>query len=603
LRDGRPRPARSSFPTVTLASATMTWRAFARCASIAIGLLIPIVDTSPQVSSVMLADGTGREHMLLQMGEQWRNRCTIGSGTQQVHWLEWTDDGAPVERVETMDYDPRTRPWFQGAVAANDGNVYWTEPYTFYTTKEPGITVSARYDRGDGVERVIGFDVLLKDISEFTRNVAIGERGVVAVLTADRRLVGLPGVAALDDPDVRATAYLKRPQDLGLTLINDATAAVESEPRNSPNITCRFESGGEAWWGCAQPYSLTADQDLRIAILLPEAEVTGNLRQLRFIIIVIVIVVLAFGVFRAAFVARRFSRPIEALVEQSRRITQGELEATSQVESPIAEINALADAQEQLRQGIIARLQLEKVERDLDLARDIQRTLLPTAPPVTPGFEVAGWNQPADKTGGDYFDWLELPDGRTILTLADVTGHGIGPALIVAVCRAYMRAATSTGSASLSEAIARTNELLSVDIPDGRFVTAAIGILNPEQSTLELISAGQAPILFYEAASNTVHNWHADELPLGIMRGLAFDTPRLIAFKPGDMLLLTTDGFMEWPNAENEQFGTARLETFLRDHHDLEPEVLIERLHEAVLAHAGDVPQGDDLTAVVIRKL
>src|SRR6185503_4643035 len=84
--------------------------------------------------------------------------------------------------------------------------------------------------------------------------------------------------------------------------------------------------------------------------------------------------------------------------------------------------------------------ELERVNHDLDIARSIQQNLLPTKSPGMDQFEVAGWNQPADQTGGDYFDWQELPDGRFAISLGDATGHGIGPALVMASCRAYARA-------------------------------------------------------------------------------------------------------------------------------------------------------------------
>jgi phosphoserine phosphatase len=119
---------------------------------------------------------------------------------------------------------------------------------------------------------------------------------------------------------------------------------------------------------------------------------------------------------------------------------------------------------------------------------------------------------------------------------------------------------------------------------------------------MTMVSAGHGPLLYYEAATGTVHSWDADDVPLGIMSGLEFDAPREVDFRPGDLLMLVTDGFFEWANAAGELFGTARLEAYVREHHADPPEVLIRGLHEAVLAHADGTEQGDDLTAVVIRR-
>ncbi len=250
--------------------------------------------------------------------------------------------------------------------------------------------------------------------------------------------------------------------------------------------------------------------------------------------------------------------------------------------------------------GTLMREQLNKIERDLDIAREIQRGLLPTSAPDAPGFEIEGWSKPADQTGGDYFDWMKLPDGGTLITLADVSGHGIGPALIVAVCRAYMRA-SATGIA-LEAAIARVNDLLHMEIPSNRFVTAAVGVLQPESNEMSLVSAGQAPLLFYRASSRTIENWAADDLPLGIAPGLDFGRARTVRFEPGDALILATDGYFEWANGAGEQFGINRLEAFVAAHAHETPAVFIKGLHEQVIAHASGQVQPDDLTVVIIKR-
>jgi phosphoserine phosphatase RsbU/P len=309
-------------------------------------------------------------------------------------------------------------------------------------------------------------------------------------------------------------------------------------------------------------------------------------------------------------VSGRLSRPIERLRTSVLQIAGGDLEARVEGITGSDEIGELARSFNQMSGDLRSHIDRlaeeragrEKIERELDITREIQRGLLPRGEPRAPGFQVAGWNQAADKTGGDYFDWLELPDGRTVVTLADVTGHGIGPALIMAVCRAYMRASTSDDSVVLTDAISRVNNLLHADLPQGRFVTAAVGIIDPRAGAMALVSAGQAPILFYEARTGTVTNWPADDLPLGVVNGMRLESPRQIRFSPGDILLLTTDGFMEWPDSNGRNFGTKRLEEFLRANHQLAPSEFIAQLYQSVRAHGAGVTQGDDLTALVIKR-
>jgi sigma-B regulation protein RsbU (phosphoserine phosphatase) len=116
----------------------------------------------------------------------------------------------------------------------------------------------------------------------------------------------------------------------------------------------------------------------------------------------------------------------------------------------------------------------QKIQRDLSMASAIQQGLLPRDNPQFPGFDIAGWNCPADETGGDFFDFLELADGTLAVLIADVTGHGIGPALIMTEARALCRAAL-LGGVGLERAVADVQQLLSLDVPEGRFVTAFLG--------------------------------------------------------------------------------------------------------------------------------
>jgi serine phosphatase RsbU (regulator of sigma subunit) len=262
----------------------------------------------------------------------------------------------------------------------------------------------------------------------------------------------------------------------------------------------------------------------------------------------------------------------------------------------------------QIRKHVIASLQeaetrrqMERIQQDLDTARTIQQGLLPGQPLVTSGFDIAGWNRPADATGGDYFDWQELPGGRIAVSLADVSGHGIGPALVMAVCRAYARASLPAAS-NLTEVMTRLNELLVKDLPSERYVTFVVAWLDPSDSRVELISAGHGPLLLYEAASDQFQSVDPQGVPLGLFPGFLYGSPHRFEMAPGDLLVLTTDGFFEWANKQDEQFGLARLQEAVRSARDLQPSEIIRQLHAAVVEFAGGTDQQDDLTAVVVKR-
>src|SRR4051794_8932088 len=181
-----------------------------------------------------------------------------------------------------------------------------------------------------------------------------------------------------------------------------------------------------------------------------------------------------------------------------------------------------------------------RLERDLGIARSIQQGLLPSVTPVIDGFDVAGWNKPADETGGDYFDWQELPDGRLAVTIADVTGHGIGSALCMAACRSYARAGFAT-EPDLRNFVCRMNQLLHHDLLTGKFVTLAAGLLHPAESTLHLISAGHGPLLFYSSKEDAFHAYNAQGIPLGLLPRASYSGAQEVKFARGDILVLVTD--------------------------------------------------------------
>ena len=244
---------------------------------------------------------------------------------------------------------------------------------------------------------------------------------------------------------------------------------------------------------------------------------------------------------------------------------------------------------------------LDQVKHDLEIARSIQQGLFPAKPPGLKQFEVAGWNQPADQTGGDYFDWQELPDGRLAISLGDATGHGIGPALVSASCRAYARASflVNGGQNGLLD---RLNRLLAEDLSSNRFVTFAVVFLDPTSSNVRVLSAGHGPILWYSYATNKMVNLEAHGIPLGMIAGVEYSHGTEVSLASNDLLVLVTDGFYEWANPEGEEFGMKRLIDVICESRDYPSEEMIMRLRASVMKFCRGTKQQDDLTAVIIRR-
>lgn len=251
-------------------------------------------------------------------------------------------------------------------------------------------------------------------------------------------------------------------------------------------------------------------------------------------------------------------------------------------------------------------VQKQKMERAMQIARDIQRSLLPETPPVIPGFDVAGLSEPADETGGDTYDFIPLPDGQWAFVVADATGHGIGPALVIAETRAMLRASaqlTRASSASVAEILRTANQLLAHDLGGGTFVTCFLGILNPADGVLTYASAGHGPLLFYRHADDAFDQAAATSLPLGVMEDADFDDVRQFRFSPGDLAVITTDGIFEAMDAERNMFGVDRMLDILRASRDQTAKDMICRLQSTVGRFAAGLPQADDLTAIAIKKM
>jgi len=255
------------------------------------------------------------------------------------------------------------------------------------------------------------------------------------------------------------------------------------------------------------------------------------------------------------------------------------------------------------RQGLLeAAAVQQRMRRDLEVAREIQQALLPRTPPEMPGWDVAGWTRPADETGGDCYDWLRLADGALALLIGDATGHGIGPALISSEARALVRG-TVTQTTDLARLVPHVNDLLGEDLREGTFVTAFIGLLDPRDGRIDYTSAGHGPILEFDAATGAITEHPTHGTPLGLFPGMEYDPPSRIELEPGDMLLLFTDGFLEWSRADGEQFGPERLAEVVRRLRDRPAAEIIAAVYEAVVAFAAGTPQADDCTAVIVKRL
>jgi phosphoserine phosphatase len=243
----------------------------------------------------------------------------------------------------------------------------------------------------------------------------------------------------------------------------------------------------------------------------------------------------------------------------------------------------------------------EKMRQQLEMARVVQMSSLPSTMPRVPGYDLFGTFEPADLTGGDTFDLAVLEQG-VLVVLGDATGHGIGPALSVTQMQAMLRMAFRLG-ASLETAFVQVNNQLADILPGDRFITAFIGLLDPATHRMRFHSGGQGPILHFHAARGEFTHYMPTSFPLAAMPLATLRQPAIgIAMAPGDILALISDGIFEYEAFGGEQFGEKRVRDFIIREHESGMRELAAKLFAEVKGFAKGAPQEDDMTIVLVKR-
>ena len=250
--------------------------------------------------------------------------------------------------------------------------------------------------------------------------------------------------------------------------------------------------------------------------------------------------------------------------------------------------------QQQAIEGIALR-------KELDLARKVQEAMIPKTKPDVPGLEAAGWTRPASVNGGDCFDLWRLPDGRLGIFLADASGHGIAPALVVMQARTLVRTLSET-ECDARCLLERVNARLADDMVPGRFVTAFLGFLSPADGSLEWYSAGHGPILIRPDPAGPLRALDATAAPLGILPDLLGDPAPPAQLGPGGWIVVTSDGLTEAFAPDGELYGVDRLIDTLKQT-DSHPDLTLAALRAAMLKWQGKEEPNDDQTVVAVRRV
>jgi serine phosphatase RsbU (regulator of sigma subunit) len=244
----------------------------------------------------------------------------------------------------------------------------------------------------------------------------------------------------------------------------------------------------------------------------------------------------------------------------------------------------------------------ERIEQELRIARLIQQTLLPKTLPELPGYDVAAYYQPAREVGGDFYDFLELEDGRLGLVVGDVTDKGVPAALVMATTRTMLRAAAQR-LFSPGEVLRRANDSLVTDIPPNMFITCLYAILDIESGRLVYANAGHdLPYRRRAGRSEGADELRATGMPLGLMPGMGYEEKEIVLHK-GESVLFYSDGLVEAHDPiTREMFGFPRLQGMVGTHRSGGSSLIGFLLSELSSFTGEDWEQEDDITLVTLER-
>jgi sigma-B regulation protein RsbU (phosphoserine phosphatase) len=279
------------------------------------------------------------------------------------------------------------------------------------------------------------------------------------------------------------------------------------------------------------------------------------------------------------------------------RVTNGDLSRLVPVATS-DEFGLIADYTNTMIMGLRDRI---KMIAALKLAEEVQQNLLPQLPPHIDGLDISGVSIYCDETGGDYYDYLELPHGAFGIAVADAADHGVGAALHMATARAFLISGVRHYEKP-SDVLQEINRYLVNDgMKTGRFVSMFLVFIDPTEKSLSWIRAGHEPALLFDPTENAFQILDGDGIVLGVDENYRYQASERRGWAPGSVLVIGTDGIHETRDAAGEFFGRQRLQNLIRQHHSQSAETIQNAIVEDLVEFRADMPQEDDITLVVVK--
>jgi serine phosphatase RsbU (regulator of sigma subunit)/anti-sigma regulatory factor (Ser/Thr protein kinase)/transposase len=346
-----------------------------------------------------------------------------------------------------------------------------------------------------------------------------------------------------------------------------------------------------------------------VEITLREAAIGERIARARTDLAVIALFTLMLGFAASALLIQIFVKPIQTLSETVRAIGEGTMVADIG-SSGNEEIDDIARAFNEVTAKFRAAqghlMEQERLQREMQVAQEIQQTLLPRKVPELEGFEVGYLYRAAKEVGGDYFDFLHVDERTEGIVVADVSGKGVPGSLVMTMIRTALRM-EARGNRSASDVMAKMNAFVTEDMKKGMFVTMFYVVLDSVTRDVSYASAGHNPMILYRGQSDTTYFLKPKGIPVGIntpdqdlfRKTISVEKLRL---RQDDMLVIYTDGITEAMNTSREQFGEGRLLAAIKRYGSLTPQEFADKLNQEIEDFTGGAPQNDDITLVAVKE-
>jgi len=385
----------------------------------------------------------------------------------------------------------------------------------------------------------------------------------------------------------------------------EALATIAAEWEAHPSGFIEFPYRGEpAVWAFAR-----AGQDLGVVIMVARQDITNHVDSfiqafarwqwldtaIASATVLLLVVILAFWQSKALI------RPFTVMAEAVQQLGQGDFSARMHIRTG-DERELVAEAFNTMVPQLQDRMEIRKA---LDVAREIQTRLLPHNLPEIPGYDIAARSVSCDETGGDYYDFFPCSTAgchHLGIVVGDVTGHGIGAALLMATARALIRTQAER-NATLSQRIQTVNRMLTADVGDsGHFMTVFYLELDHAINRIEWVRAGHDPALLFDPASNQFRELSGQGITLGIDAEAVFGQFAADFKAPGSILFMGTDGLWEAHDSQGAIAGKDRTRAVIRRHAQQSADAILRALLDSTKQFRGETPQEDDVTLVVLKK-